>query len=62
MRLNQAVAIMALVLACCLALMLHKFGLPDKIVVGAAVLSILFVAIVWSTACIILGAFNEDNE
>jgi hypothetical protein len=62
MRLNQLVAILALVLACCVALMLYKFGFPAKIIYGAAVLSILFVAIIWSTACLILGAFDEDDE
>jgi len=62
MRLNYFVAILALVLACTVALMLYKFGFPDKIIIGAAVLSILFVSIIWSTACLILGAFDEDEE
>ena len=61
MRINQVVAILALVLACCVALMMYKFGFPDRIIFGAGVLSILFVAIIWSTACLILGAFDEDD-
>ena len=62
MRVNHFVAILALVLACCIALMMYKFNFPDKIIWGAALLAILFVAIIWSTVSIILGAYEEDEE
>lgn len=62
MRLNQAVAVLAVVLACCIAFSMYKFGFPAKIVLGAAVLAILFVAVIWSTTCIILGNFSEEDD
>ena len=62
MSLNQAVSIFALVLSCCVALIMYRLRFPDRIVFGAAVLSILFVAIVWSTTCLILKDFNEDDD
>ncbi len=60
MRLNQAVAIFGLILSSCVFIILHKFGFPDKIKAGAAILSIIFVAIVWSTASLTLGGDDEE--
>jgi len=61
MRLNHIAAIIGLLLACCVFFLMHKFGFPDKITYGAAILSILFVAVVWSTASLILGG-GDDEE
>jgi uncharacterized membrane protein len=60
MSMNRIVAIFGLILACCVFLVLHKFGFPDKIKYGAALLSILFVAIIWSTASLTLGGDDEE--
>ncbi len=60
MRLNQVVAIIGLILAISVFFLLHKYGFPDKITYGAAILSIIFVAIVWSTASLSLGGDDEE--
>ena len=60
MRLNQAVAILGLILASCVFLIMHKLGFPDKIQIGAAILCIIFVSIVWSTASLSLGGDDEE--
>ena len=62
MRVNQVVAIFGLVLSCTAYLLLYKFGFPDKICFGAAVFSILFVALVWTTACLFSGAYQDDDD
>jgi len=60
MRINQVVAILGLILAGCVFLVLHKLGFPDKIKYVTALLSILFVAMVWSTAGLTLGGDDEE--
>ncbi len=60
MRIHQLVAILGLMLACCVFLVLHKLGFPDKIKYGTALLSILFVAMIWSTASLTLGGDDEE--
>lgn len=60
MRLNQAVALIGLILAASVFLILHKYGFPDKITYGASILSIIFVAIVWSTVSLTLGGDDEE--
>ncbi len=60
MSINQVVAVFGLILACCVFLVLHKLGFPDKIKYGTALLSILFVAIIWSTASLTLGGDDEE--
>jgi hypothetical protein len=60
MRLNQLVAVLGLILASCVFLVLHKLGFPDKIKYGTALLSILFVAMIWSTAELTLGGDDEE--
>lgn len=62
MRINQVIALLGLMLACCVFLALHKLGFPDKIKYGVALLSILFVAMIWSTANLTLGGDDEEDE
>jgi hypothetical protein len=57
--LNHLVAFLGLVLAVSVNIMLRKFGYPEKIIWGASILSILVVAIFWST--IMLGANDEED-
>jgi hypothetical protein len=56
---NHVVALLGLVLAVCSYMALHKYGTPEKVCVGAAILCILVVAIFWS--CVLLGA-DDDEE
>jgi uncharacterized membrane protein len=60
MNINQVIALFGFILACCVFLIMHKLGFPDKIKYGTALLSIIFVAVIWSTANITLG--GDDDE
>jgi len=57
---HQIVAVLGLMLALSVYALLSKFGVPARIVWGATVLSVLVVAIFWSSVC--LGAEDEDEE
>ncbi len=57
---HQIVALLGLVLAVSVYAVLDRFGVPYKICLGAAILSILVVGIFWST--VQLGADDEDEE
>jgi hypothetical protein len=56
---NRIVAVLGLVLALGSFIVLKHYGLPDKICVGAGVLSALVVAIFWS--CVMLGTEDDDE-
>ena len=56
---NRIVAALGLVLALGSFIVLKHYGLPDKICVGAGVLSALVVAIFWS--CVMLGTEDDDE-
>ena len=53
------VAVLGLVLSMTSYLFLKRYGIPDKVCVGAAILALLVVAIFWST--VLLGA-DDDEE
>ncbi len=57
--LNQIVAVLGFSLALAVFSILTKYGVPEKIRWGAAILSILVVAIFWSA--VQLGADDEDE-
>jgi len=57
--LDQIVAVLGLSLALAVFSVLTKYGAPEKIRWGAAILSILVVAIFWSA--VQLGADDEDD-
>lgn len=57
---NHVVSLLGLVLALSSYLVLKKFGVPDKICVGAGILSLLVVAIFWS--CVLLGTSDDDDD
>ncbi len=59
-NLNHIVAILGLILAIGSYIVLKTFGAPDKICVGAGVLSALVTAIFWS--CVMLGTEEDDEE
>ncbi|MBU6452134.1 MAG: hypothetical protein KGS72_10175 [Cyanobacteria bacterium REEB67] len=56
---NHLVALLGLVLAICSYLALHRYGTPEKVCIGAAILCILVVAIFWSS--VLLGADDEED-
>jgi len=56
--LNQTVAFLGLVLSLSLFMLMTRYGVPEKIAFGAAILSILVVAIFWTA--INLGDDDED--
>ncbi len=56
--LNQVVAFMGLVLSLSLFTLMTKYGVPEKIAFGSAILCIIVVAIFWT--CINLGDDDED--
>lgn len=53
------VALLALVLSAAVYLMMRRYGLPDKICWGAAILCILVVSIFWT--CVLLGADDDED-
>ena len=57
---HQIVALLGLVLAISVYAVLNRFGVPSRICLGAAILSILVVGIFWSA--VQLGADDEDEE
>lgn len=57
---HQIVALLGLALAISVYALLNRFGVPGKICLGAAILSILVVGIFWSA--VQLGAEDEDEE
>ena len=57
---NHMVAVLAICLAMSSFLVLRRYGFPDKICLGAAVLAILAVAIFWSS--VLLGAEDDDGD
>lgn len=54
------VAVLGLCLALSSYLVLHRYGFPEKICIGAGFLSILVVAIFWS--CVLLGADDDEDD
>jgi asparagine N-glycosylation enzyme membrane subunit Stt3 len=56
---NHLVALLGLVLAICSYLALHRYGTPEKVCIGAAILCILVVAIFWSS--VLLGADDDED-
>jgi len=61
LNLNHLVAFLGLVLAVAVFLALRKFNFPDRICMGAAVLSILMVAIFWSAVLVNVGEDDEED-
>lgn len=57
---HQIVALLGLVLAISVYAVLNRFGIPNRICMGAAILSVLVVGIFWSA--VQLGADDEDEE
>jgi hypothetical protein len=57
---NHVVAMLGLILALGSFMVLKHYGCPDKICVGAGVLSAMVVAIFWS--CVMLGTEEDDEE
>jgi hypothetical protein len=60
LTINHLVALLGLVLALSSYLVLKKLGVPDKICIGGAILSVLVVAIFWTS--VLLGTEDEDEE
>lgn len=60
LRVNHMVAVLGLCLALSSYLVLHRYGFPEKICIGAGFLSILVVAIFWS--CVLLGADDDEDD
>ena len=56
---NHLVALLGFVLATCSYLALKRYGAPDKVCVGGAILCILVVAIFWSS--VLLGADDDED-
>ena len=57
---HQVVAVLGLVLCLAVYSLLTRFGIPARVCLGAAILSIIVVATFWSA--IQLGAEDEDEE
>jgi hypothetical protein len=57
---HQIVALLGLVLAISVYAVMSRFGVPYRICLGAAILSILVVGVFWSA--VQLGADDEDDE
>lgn len=57
--LNQAVAFMALVLSLSVFVLMTRYGIPERIAFGSAILSILVVAIFWTA--VNLGDDDEEE-
>lgn len=60
LNVNHAVVVLGLVLAWAVYVMFLKFGLPQRIAMGAAILSILVVAIFWSAIGLGIDADDDD--
>ncbi|CAN5501280.1 hypothetical protein BH11CYA1_BH11CYA1_33410 [soil metagenome] len=58
--LNHVVALLAFVLSVASYLMLRRYGAPDKVCVGAAILSLLVVSIFWSS--VLLGTDDDEDD
>ena len=56
---HQIVAVLGLALALAVYSILTRWGVPERIRVGAAILSVLVVAIFWSA--VQLGADDDDD-
>ena len=59
-NLNHVIALLGFILAIGVYLVMKRYGAPDKVCVGAGILSALVVAIFWSS--VTLGAEDEDDE
>jgi multisubunit Na+/H+ antiporter MnhF subunit len=59
LSINHVVAFLGLVLALSVYLVMKRFSVPDKLAVGAAILSALVVSIFWTS--VMLGT-DEDEE
>lgn len=60
LKLNHMVAVLGLCLALSSYLVMHRFGFPEKVCVGAGFLSVLVVAIFWS--CVILTDDEDEDD
>lgn len=58
--LNHVVALLGLVLSLSSYLMLHRYGVPEKICVGGGILALLVVAIFWSS--VLLGTDDDEDD
>ena len=58
--LNHVVAVLGLVLGLSSYLMLHRYGAPEKVCVGAGILAILVVSIFWSS--VLLGTDDDEDD
>lgn len=56
--LNHAVAFLGLVLALSVFVLMTKYGMPQKIAFGAAILSVLVVSIFWTS----VNLADEDES
>ncbi|HEY9786937.1 MAG TPA: hypothetical protein V6D17_16215 [Candidatus Obscuribacterales bacterium] len=60
LSINHVVALLALVLSIGVFLLLKRYGLPERICWGAAILSILVVSIFWTS--VLLGADDDEDS
>lgn len=58
--LNHAVAFMGLVLSLSVFVLMTRYGIPERIAFGSAILSILVVAIFWTA--VNLGDDDEEDS
>ena len=58
--LNQAVAFLGLVLSASVFLLMTRYGVPERIAFGSAILSVLVVSIFWTA--VNLGDDDEDDQ
>lgn len=54
------VALLGLVLSLSSYLMLHRYGVPEKICVGGGILALLVVSIFWSS--VLLGTDDDEDD
>ncbi len=59
-NLNHVIALLGFILAIAVYIVMKHYNAPDKVCVGAGLLSAFVVAIFWSS--VTLGAEDEDDE
>lgn len=56
--LNHAVAFLGIILSACVYLLMNRYGVPQRIAMGSAILSILVVSIFWTA----INLTDEDED